>query len=150
MPVPPETMRLVHLVFLSLWGGMVLAEAVVELAPLRLPALAQPAAIFHYYIDLYVEIPLLALVVFTGVVNLFLVPFSALLLIKLLAVAPAVCAQVVCLVLVVRRHRQAGTDGAGIAGLHRKIIWCALFGVPFALAAAALGLIISAKLMAGA
>ena len=148
MHPPPETMRIVHLAALALWGGMVLAEAVVELVPLSRRELLQPGADFHYYIDLCVEIPLLSLVVATGALNLLSVPITALLLVKLSAAAVAVAAQVACVVLVVRRHRLAGAPAPALDALHRRIIACALVGVPFALAAAAIGLYISTTLLA--
>jgi hypothetical protein len=150
MPALPETMRIVHLAALALWGGMVLAEAVVELLPLRRKELLPSSAVFHYYIDLYVEIPLLALVVATGAANLIFVPVTPLLVVKLAAAALAAGAQVACIVLVVRRHRLVSAGGTGpvIDALHRRIIACALFGVPFALVAVVIGLFISATLLA--
>lgn len=43
-----NTLALVHLMFLSMWGGVVATEAVVEVYPFRRPELHSATIRFHY------------------------------------------------------------------------------------------------------
>ena len=65
-----HTLSLVHLVFLSLWGGVVATEAVIEILPRLRREHHGTTVLFHFWIDLLVEAPLLFGVVVTGVLTL--------------------------------------------------------------------------------
>ncbi len=47
----PNVLAMVHLIFLSLWGGVVATEAVIELYPFRRRELHPAAIRFHYWIN---------------------------------------------------------------------------------------------------
>src|SRR4051812_13531632 len=69
-----DPLHLAHLAMVFLWGGLVAAEIVAELAAgASDPATAEPGALravarFHYVVDVALEIPLLAGVLITGTV----------------------------------------------------------------------------------
>jgi hypothetical protein len=129
-----DTTRLLHLAVLFLWGGVVLAELVVELA-----ASHEEAARIHYFIDLFVEVPLIAGVLTTGG---FLVarawPLHALLWWKVGAALTAITLNLYCVVEVVLRYRRRA-DPAALAR-HRRGVFFSTAGIPFAAVAAYLGL----------
>lgn len=127
---------LLHLVVLALWGGVVLAESVIELLPRWRPDLRRAGATLHYYVDVAVEAPLIVAVVATGVALLLRRPLTADLLPKVALGSAAVLANVVCIVFVVKRHR--GGDEA-LRARSRVVLFTALAGVPCAAAAFVLG-----------
>ena len=63
---------MIHLVVLSMWGGIVATEAVVELLPFRRRELHAAAIRYHYWIDLLVELPMVLAVICTGATLLVL------------------------------------------------------------------------------
>ena len=143
-----DVSRLMHLVFLSIWGGIVITEAVLELVPLRRRELLKSTVEFHYFIDIYLELPVILLVICTGAVNLFLVKITALILLKAAAACVAIGANLFCITEVIKRRSElmAGAGEQAIASRHRKVILSAVVGGPFAAAAIALGLYIAATL----
>lgn len=97
-----------HLVFVGLWLGCVLTEALFERALLgqgRDKELILTA--LHKRVDLYIEIPAFALVVITGGMLLSSVPATALLHIKLGFALVAVVTNIYCVHLVFKRDRLA-------------------------------------------
>ncbi|MBI3072060.1 MAG: hypothetical protein HYY84_08045 [Deltaproteobacteria bacterium] len=135
-----DPLRLAHLIAICLWGGLVLAEAVIELAS-RSDDEIRSAARLHYFTDLIIEIPLLVAIVTTGaVLTLRVWPPTPLHIIKIAAAFAAIAANAVCVLFVVKRHQAAqANDVARVRVLHRRVRWTGV-GVPFALAAAAIGL----------
>lgn len=128
-----------HLVVLGLWGGLVSAEGVVELSP-RTDDELRNAAKLHYWMDLLVEVPLLAGVVFTGAVLTARVwPLSPLHWLKIGAGLVAVGANSWCVAHVLARRRHI--DDVGELRRHgRWVRVTAAVGVPFAGIALLLGL----------
>jgi len=61
-----DILAMLHLVMLSLWGGVVATEAVIEVYPFRQRELHTATIRFHYWIDLLVELPLVLAVIATG------------------------------------------------------------------------------------
>lgn len=97
-----------HLVFVGLWLGCVLTEALFERALLgqgRDKELILTA--LHKRVDLFVEIPSFTLVVLTGVVLLASAPVSTILHIKLGLALIAVITNIYCVHLVFKRDRLA-------------------------------------------
>ena len=127
-----------HLVLLSLWGGFVLAEGVVELAA-RDDASRRAAARLHYWMDVLVELPLLAGVLATGgLLAARSWPLTRLHWIKVAAGLAAVAMNLFCVAHVVARQRRAG-DPAALRRHGRFVKLAAGLGLPFALVAATLG-----------
>jgi len=142
-------MRIAHLVLLSIWGGIVVTEGVLELLPFLKKDLLKPTVIFHYYIDIMLELPIILLVLTTGIINLFFVPITSLQVIKVSAAAVAITANLYCIVLVIGRYRslQAGAANRILAEKHQRILRCAAIGLPFAAVAAVLGFYIAMRLL---
>lgn len=141
-----------HLILLCLWGGVVAGEAVLELYPRHHPELHPSTIRFHYWIDLLIELPLVLAVVATGITLAVLAwPLSSLHLLKIFGAAVAVSANLVCIVLVIRRGRglrQAEPEPA-LLHLSRRIVRCAVVGLPFAALAAGLGFWLAYQRMLG-
>jgi hypothetical protein len=129
--------RVAHLIFLGLWGGIVLAELVLEASP-RSEADHRLVARIHYWTDLCIELPVLAAVVVTGVVlTRRVAEHTTLHWVKLALALAAVATNVWAALMVIRRQRAA--DPAELARLTRLVRLSGL-GVPFALAALYIGL----------
>jgi uncharacterized membrane protein len=97
-----------HLVFVGLWLGCVLTEALFERALLgqgRDKELVLTA--LHKRVDLFIEIPAFTLVVLTGGLLLAGAPASALLHTKIGLALVAVITNIVCVHLVFKRDRLA-------------------------------------------
>ena len=137
-----NVLAMVHLIFLSLWGGVVATEAVIELYPFRRRELHSAAIRFHYWIDLLVELPLVLAVVATGTALAFSVPvLSGLHLIKIGFGAVAVAVNLFCIAVVVRRGRRLERDDATepLWRASRVVLACFAAGLTAAAAAAILG-----------
>lgn len=131
-----------HLIFLSLWGGVVATEAVLELYPYRRKILHEHSIRCHFWIDLLVELPLILGVMATGLTMVILAwPLSWLHLAKILCAAMAITANLACIAFVLQRKAMLD-KGAGEAALWastRRIVLAAVVGLPLAAAAAAMG-----------
>lgn len=128
--------HIAHLVFLSAWGGLILGEAAVEFPARSSESLKAAAARFHYWMDLFVEIPLLLGVVLTGGVLFGRAGWSPLLGIKAACGLAAVAANVMCVVMVIRRSK-ARPDS--VDALTQWIFRAPAIGIPFALVALGIG-----------
>src|SRR5687768_13486582 len=133
-----EALRLAHLLLIFVWGGVILAETVVE-ALGRDPA-AQPfAARAHFWIDVVIELPIVAGVLATGVLLAAAAwPLSTVQWVKVGAAAVAIGANLYCAALVAMRYRRRA-DGAALGRIsgHIRLTWTA---VPVGLVALYLGL----------
>ena len=143
---------LVHLTLLGLWGGVVAAEAVLELMPhQRQDAALHRATIrVHYWIDLLVELPLIVAVVGSGAALLLMAQaVTALHLLKVGCAGVAVAANLACIVMVLRRARSLRREDPEplLWRLSRRIKFSAVVGIPFALAASGMGLWLAATRM---
>lgn len=138
----PDVLAMVHLIVLSLWGGVVATEGVIEVYPFRRPELHAAAVRFHYWIDLLVELPLVLAVIATGVtLALSIDALSGLHLIKILLGATAVAVNLFCIVVVVRRGRRLnrGDPDESIWHDSRVVLVCFAVGLLAAAGAATLG-----------
>jgi hypothetical protein len=137
-----DVLAMVHLIVLSLWGGVVATEAVVEVVPFRRPELHAAAIRFHYWIDLLVELPLVVAVIATGAaLALSIDHLSGLHIIKILFGATAVTVNLFCILVVVRRgrHLDRGESGEPLWRASRIVLGCFAAGLLAAAAAATLG-----------
>lgn len=130
-----------HLIALGLWGGIVLAESVVEIVGRREPGANVFAARAHFGIDVFCEIPVLAAVLVTGIVLVLRVPFSMWLAVKIGFGLAAVAVNAWCVGVVVRRHRAASrADRPAVVADTDRVFLAVKLGVPLALAALVMGL----------
>jgi hypothetical protein len=128
-----------HLVLVSLWAGLALAETVLEIGANDDDA-RRTAAKLHYRLDLGLELPLLVGVLLTGgLLTARSWPLTSLLSIKVGAGLAAVSANLACVVAVVLRRRRID-DREALLLWTRRIRLTGL-GVPFFLAAGVLGLV---------
>ncbi len=95
----------------------------------------------HYWTDLYFEIPLLSLVVLTGVVLLVGTQADALLWVKVGCGLGAVAANAVCVLVVFRRNGVAlgGENAVAMSKLSRWVFRTAFVGAPLAVVALWIG-----------
>ena len=130
------SVALVHLVLLSVWGGIVVTEVVVELLPRWRPELRRAAATFHYFIDLAVELPVLIGVLVSGGLMVARRPMDTQLALKVTCGLTAVVANLFCVAMVVRRQR--GGDES-LVRRTRLVFLSAAIGMPAAAVALYLG-----------
>jgi len=139
---PLEFLAMVHLIMLSLWGGVVVTEAVIEIYPFRMRDLHAATIRFHYWIDLVVELPLVLAVVASGSVLLYLTdPVTPLHYAKVGLGAAAIAINLYCIAVVVRRGRQLDLlgDDQTLWRASRIVLACFAVGLLCAAGAAVLG-----------
>jgi len=137
-----QILPVIHLLVLSLWGGVVATEAVIEIYPFRYPEVHSATIRLHYWIDLLVEAPLILAVVVTGGLLLYSTdPITNRHLVKVGFAAAAVIVNIVCIIVVVRRGRglDRGTDETRLWTDSRVVLACFAVGLAFAGGAATLG-----------
>jgi len=135
-------LAMVHLMVLSLWGGVVATEAVIEVYPFRKRELHAATIRFHFWIDLLVELPLVLAVIATGVALFFLTdPVTPLHFVKIGLGGAAVAVNLFCIVVVVRRGRRLELDDDDrlLWRASRVVLACFAGGLLFAAGAAILG-----------
>lgn len=137
-----ETVSVVHLALLTFWGGIVATESVLEIYPTRHRDHHPQTIVFHYWIDLLVELPAILGVVASGLLlTLLSWPLSGLHWLKIACAAGAIISNVLCIALVLRRKRQmdAGVPDKELWQQTRRVFLCLKLGLPLALVAAGLG-----------
>lgn len=137
-----NVLAMVHLVVLSLWGGVVATEAVIEFYPFRRRELHAATIRFHYWIDLLVELPLVLAVIATGAGLWYLTdPVTPLHLVKIGLGGAAVAVNLFCIVVVVKRGRRlaASAEEEGLWRASRTVLACFAAGLLCAAGAAILG-----------
>jgi hypothetical protein len=131
-----------HLIMLSMWGGIVATEAVVEIYAFRKREFAGAASRFHYWIDLLVELPVVVAVLGTGIaVVCSLDHITRLHLVKIGFASVAVGVNLFCIAVVLRRDRQreAGANPVQLRTASRVVLACFAVGLLSAAVAAVLG-----------
>ena len=139
---PFNLLAMIHLMMLSLWGGVVATEAVIEVYPFRKRELHAATIRFHYWIDLLVELPLVLAVIATGAGLWYLTdPVTPLHLVKIGFGAAAVAVNLFCIVVVVKRGRRlaASAEEEGLWRASRTVLACFAAGLLCAAGAASLG-----------
>ena len=149
-PMAFKGVALAHLVLLGVWAGVVAAEAVLELYPRRRPELHSHTVRFHYWIDLLVELPVILGVALSGMVLLLHAwPPTLWHVVKVCCGCGAVLTNLVCIALVIKRHRmlRRGEPDTALWSVSRRITLSATAGIPLALVAAAIGLWLASQRM---
>ncbi len=142
---------IIHLILFATWGGIIMTETVIELYPLREKGLHKPAIQFHYWIDLFVELPVVIGVLGTGIVLLTLIETITILhIIKVSLALIAIAVNIYCIVLVRRRSNklQDNADDDELSLSSRKIIQIAAIAIPIGLFAFGIGLYLATQRMA--
>ena len=137
-----DLVAMVHLIVLSLWGGVVAAEAVLEAYPFRRRELHTATIRFHYWIDLLVELPLVLAVVATGVTLLLVVEqITPTHVFKVFFGGMAVAVNLFCIAVVVRRGRkqERHPDDRSLWRSSKVVLFCFAAGLACAAIAAIFG-----------
>ena len=134
-----DPLHVAHLVALGMWLGVVITEVLFEFAGSD-PDSLRAAARFHYNVDLFGELPILAAVLITGTILAIQAwPLSPLHFIKIAASLVAVAANLICARWVFQRRPIK--DVEQLLGFRRRIWSLAAVGVVFATPALYLGLV---------
>ncbi|MBI3229887.1 MAG: hypothetical protein HYZ45_06825 [Burkholderiales bacterium] len=124
----------IHLIFVGLWLGCVLTEALFERALLGQGRTQEKILVrLHQRVDVWIEIPAFCIVLVTGALLLATAPASALLHAKIGFALLAIIANVYCVWLVFRRAKAAETEQwqefAALDHLQHKIGAIVLLGI---------------------
>lgn len=134
-----EPLHVAHLLVLGIWLGIVTTEALFEFSGSDADSL-RAAARFHYTVDMFGELPVLAAVIITGVLLVSRVGvLTPLHYIKIAASLVAIGSNLICAVWVVQRRRIV--DEQALLAYRRKIWGTAAVGVVFGTAALVIGLV---------
>ncbi len=146
-----DILPMVHFAFLAAWVGIVATEGVIELAPRFKRELHRPAMVFHYWIDLLVELPVILGIVSTGIALCFFIEkITALHIIKIALAGGAVACNLFCIFIVVKRQRiPASATEEGAWRESRKILLSFAVGCPMAVGALLIGIRLAVQRMAG-
>ncbi len=131
-------LHLLHLVLISAWAGVVVAEGVIEMMA-NDDASRRHAARAHYFIDLFGELPLLLGILATGAwLTIAVWPLTTLHIVKIACGGVAIGANLYCVgVVIVRQKRAQDSDALRRLSKHVR---ASGFAAPFALVAAYIGL----------
>lgn len=134
-----EPIHVAHLMFLGMWLGVVVTEALFEFSGSDAESL-RAAARFHYTVDMFAELPILAAVLITGaILTVHAWPLTSLHVVKIAASLVAVGSNLICAVWVVQRRRIE--DVRVLLAFRRRIWGTAAVGVVFGTLALLLGLV---------
>ncbi|MDZ7577404.1 MAG: hypothetical protein U0904_04425 [Candidatus Nanopelagicales bacterium] len=132
-----SALLIAHVMALSLWGGIVATEAVLEMANRKDPATRGFVARTHYWIDLLIEVPAISAVVVTGVaLAIGAWPLPPIYWLHVSAALIAIALNLYCVAQVVLRAR-ADSAQEWLARTYR--VQVSVIGVPFALVALFVG-----------
>jgi len=134
-----EPFHLAHLVALGMWLGVVITEVLFEFAGSDADSL-RAAARFHYNVDRFGELPILAAVLITGTILAVRAwPLTPLHLIKIAASLVSIGSTVMCALWVFQRRQVEDTNV--LLGFRRRIWSLAAVAAVFATPALDLGLV---------
>ncbi len=134
-------MLLLHMLAVGAWLGLVMVEGVVERTHRAEPKVAAIVADIHYRSDLYIELPLLVLVLVSGIWLFELERFSGWYAAKVILGCLSIAINLFCILPVVRRHQAVmAEDWQRVTLLTATILrggsWVLLFGIGTLLIAA--------------
>lgn len=125
---------LIHLLSVGAWLGVVMTETLIEVYPYKDRGLYRSTIHFHYWIDLLVELPLVLLLLGSGIVLVFL--SSSLDLLHILKIVSGLVPVLACfagIYVVLRRSAalKAGKKEEDLWDGSRHIVIAVLIGSPF-------------------
>ena len=125
---------LIHLLSVGAWLGVVMTETLIEVYPYKNRGLHHSTIHFHYWIDLLVELPLVLLLLGSGIVLVFL--STSLDLLHILKIVTGLIPVVACfsgIYIVIRRANalKAGKKEEDLWGGSRNIVIVVLIASPF-------------------
>lgn len=135
---------LLHTLAIGGWLGVVAAEVVLEVMRSRNKALRAPVARLHFYIDIYVEKPLILLAAGSGAWLLWKLPVppSGWLQVKIIAGGIGMTLNMLGIWQVVMRHNATNdADDAAVERADKIIIGTGLAAVPCVLLALGIALV---------
>jgi hypothetical protein len=147
-----DLVAMLHLIMLSLWGGVVATEAVIEVYPFRQNSFHAATIRFHYWIDLLVELPLVIAVISTGTLLFFLVdPLTPIHWVKICFGGAAVAVNLFCIIVVVRRGKklERHDEDASLWRSSKVVLACFATGLLCAAVAAYFGFRFAAERLSG-
>ena len=134
-----DPLHVAHLMALGIWLGIVITEALFEFAGSDADSL-RAAARFHYAVDMFGELPVLAAVIVTGILLARgVAPLTPLHHLKIAASLVAIGSNLICAVWVVQRRSLQ--DELVLRAYRRKIWATAAVGVFFGTVALVIGLV---------
>jgi hypothetical protein len=134
-----DPLALTHVIAVFLWFGVIAAEVTIELRA-REPTALREVAEDHFWIDAVVEVPLLCIVLGTGLLlSARASPLTGGLIAMVVCGTLAVAANVACVGFVFARRRSRA-DLEALRAHRRRIFACAIVGAPFGLVATIVGL----------
>lgn len=133
-----DSLELVHLIAVCVWGGILLVEFIMETIGFGENGSSLVARL-HFWTDVLVEVPIVGAVLVTGtILTARNWPPSALLQAKIAAALVAIGLNLYCTSFVILRYRRIGDTAMMLK--YRKHITYSVLGVPFGAIAAYLGL----------
>jgi len=119
----------------------VAVETLLERSPRKLPAMKTLVPQLHYWIDLYIEIPILIGILLSGLMMLQEQHFEVLFVVKILAGLLAIGVNLWCVIPVVKRKKAADSnDSEQVRKYSRQILLATQIGFPAAMLALCIGL----------
>ena len=105
-----DTTLVLHLLFVAGWASLALVEGILEVMRRRDSSLEFPVGKVHYYIDIFVEVPLITGILVTGCLLLDLNRLSGLVLIKVVSGTVAILMTYFSVFVVLRRKHDIDAE----------------------------------------
>lgn len=131
-----------HIFAAGLWLGCAFAEVVLETMRQRSTELRKPVAVFHYYIDLFVELPFILITVITGLYLAVHFGVEGWGLAKMVLGLIGAGSNILSIWVIVQRKRATDAgDEDEVAFTDRRFLVLTALTVPAALSAMVIGLV---------
>lgn len=134
-----DTVVFVHLFAVALWLGCVFAETIMELVGRASEEAGRTVSKMHFYIDIFVEAPLLIVMLASGFMLLDVDRLSGLYLVKVVCGFVAIAGNFYCIFYVIKRKRRMDIDSV-TQGHETDKIFLTVIAYPFAAIALVLGI----------
>lgn len=102
-----EILLKLHLFSIAFWLGVVGVEFILEQSRAKSRDQGFAVAVYHYKVDLYLELPAFTLTLITGLLLIDFNRIDGLYLLKVAAGLVAVAGNVICLIPIIKRKRAA-------------------------------------------